>query len=174
MTSSAYMVVLAYSLAFAAMAMAAVTDARQRIIPDRYVLIVAGAGVAVRILDFDGFSLLFSLAIAFGALVLLGQLARLDMVGGGDAKLIAASSLLFAPSAVPFAIASIALAGGLLAIAYLLKEAASRAGREHQCDAAIPAPRGSLPYGVAILLGTLAVTFLEVFRQCSTVESCSP
>ncbi len=175
MTAPAFLALPAYSFAFAAMAIAAVIDVRQRIIPDRCVLIVAGAGAALRILNFDGASLLFSLGIAFGVLVLLGQLARLNIVGGGDAKLIAASSLLFAPNAVPFAIAAIALAGGLVAIAYLLREAACRVRpADLQRQAAVAAHRDSLPYGVAILLGTLVVTVLEVFRQCSTVESCWP
>ena len=74
-----------------------------------------------------------------------------SMIGGGDAKLLAAASLWFGfDSLLPF-LAGTALAGGVLSLAYLGFSAARvRLGQD-------TALARSIPYGAAIAAGALAV-----------------
>ena len=150
----------------AALVVADISDIRRRIIPNETVLVVAGVGLVLRLLSFQGILLAISVGIAFALLVGLGQLTRLGIVGGGDAKLIAAVSLTQSPADVPALLLHIALAGGVLALVYLaralLSSQLSRVAVRSQ----------SIPYGVAIVLGTLSLNILEVSRQCVAAPSC--
>ena len=103
----------------AALVVAAMTDLRRRIIPNEAVLVVAGAGLVLGLLSFQGWRWRSAAAVALGLLVVLGQMTRLGIVGGGDAKLIAAVSLSQPPADVPSLLLHIALAGGGLALIYL-------------------------------------------------------
>lgn len=150
----------------AGLAVAAAFDVRRRIIPNEAVLVVAGAGMSLRLLDFQGVALAVSVAIALGLLVALGQLARFAIFGGGDAKLIAAVSLSQAPSDVSALLLHIALAGGGVALFYLVRS------RLVAQPLLVSLRSQSIPYGVAILLGTLWFNILEASRQCVAVQSC--
>jgi prepilin peptidase CpaA len=158
--------VLVKGMGLAALIVAAVTDLRRRIIPNETVLVVAAAGLLLRLLGFQGWTLAISVAVAFGLLVVLGQMTRLGIVGGGDAKLIAAVSLSQSPADVPALLLYIALAGGGLALVYL---ALSRVSSQ---PVRVAMRSQSIPYGVAILLGTLSLNILEVSRQCVAAPSC--
>ena len=58
--------------------------------------------------------------VAAGLVFLLGWAAwRCRVMGGGDVKLLAACALLAPPAAVPGLVLAVALAGGVLALAYL-------------------------------------------------------
>ena len=96
----------------------------------------------------------------------LGQLTRLGIVGGGDAKLIAAVSLTQSPADVPSLLLHIALAGGVLALVYLARALLSPQ------PSRVAVRSQSIPYGVAIVLGTLSLNILEVSRQCVAAPSC--
>lgn len=133
---------------------AAFSDIATRRIPNRLVALLAlvalgrlgleiagGAGVLRPAADLA----LGLAALGFGAL-----LFRFGVVGGGDVKLLAAGALwIGAGSALPYFVGA-ALAGGALALGFVLWLAASPPG----------AIRPSLPYGVAIaaggVIGTLA------------------
>jgi Flp pilus assembly protein protease CpaA len=161
-----FLTVLAKCVGLAALVVAATSDLRRRIIPNEAVLVVAGAGLMVRLLDFQGVALAISGAIALGLLVVLGQLARFDIIGGGDAKLIAALSLSQPAADVPALLLHIAMAGGGVAALYLARGCLSSQPLR------VFLRSQSIPYGVAILLGTLSINLLEVSRQCVAAPSC--
>jgi prepilin peptidase CpaA len=74
---------------------------------------------------------------------------HLSLIGGGDVKLLAAGALWLGAAAVwPYLFVT-ALAGGALAVVFLVREALARAPRQN---------RASLPYGVAIAAGGILVT----------------
>jgi prepilin peptidase CpaA len=127
-------------------AAAAVTDTRSRRIPNplpaglallglaRIVLgLAAGTGLAAAGLDLAAAAAVFTAtAVAF----------RFRLLGGGDAKLLAAGALWLGAAALgPFLLAT-ALAGGALAIAFLLTGLVRR-----------DAVAAGLPYGIAIAAG---------------------
>ena len=129
-------------------AAAAVTDTRFRRIPNVLpaglallglariaAALTAGAGAGAATADPAAAVAVFAAgAIAF----------RFGMLGGGDAKLLAAGALWIGAAALgPFLLATV-LAGGLLAIAFLLAE---MLGRRAAGAAA------GLPYGIAIAAG---------------------
>lgn len=101
-----------------------------------------------------------SIALALGALVAGVAMFALRWIGGGDAKLFAASALwLGLAGAAPFLLWT-AIAGGALALALL-------GARRMAADVGVPfrqpgwmerllAPEGDIPYGIAIAVGALA------------------
>jgi prepilin peptidase CpaA len=135
---------------------AAVTDCRRRIIPNRLVLLTAACGVAVGVLLWPRAAML-SIAVALATLLVLGLLAQRRLIGGGDAKLTAAVTLLLPPNDVMELLAAIVLCGGLVSVVYLLAHLFVR----RRGPASLPlraamtriAARKSVPYGVAILGG---------------------
>ena len=102
-------------------------------------------------------------------LLLLGLLWLRGYMGGGDVKLIPAVSLIMPPSSVPHYVLSVALAGGVLALIYLvLSRVMSRpaSGPRNGLLARIVKAetwrmhrRGPLPYAVAIAAGALPGIF---------------
>ena len=155
---------------------AAFTDVRWRIISNRVVLSVALAGFVVR--TGDGLPALLG-AASVSVFIFAGMLLlfHFGLVGGGDVKLLAAASMLSTPVEVGRQLVLIALAGGVMALMFLLWRACLRLYRKNS----IPTERGvipadhtalslpavqqiegpgfhgdGLPYGVAICIGTLA------------------
>jgi len=97
------------------LAAAAVSDVRRRIVPNAVVLLLAVNGILLRLIQQSNWrSVICSLAAAGCVLVVLGQLARRGMTGGGDAKLIAAVTLAVPLPQVVSVLLAIMLAGGLL------------------------------------------------------------
>lgn len=151
-------------LASACLAITAVIDVNRRIIPNELVVCILALGTMLRLLD-NGVSTLWSLMIAAIAFVPLGYMAQRGAIGGGDAKMIAATMLLVEPSRVFALMTSIALAGGVLGIGQIvysairLRPAAdpdSAAGRPAIPPANIsPRDAAGLPYGLAILGGAM-------------------
>jgi prepilin peptidase CpaA len=114
------------------------------------------------------------------------------MLGAGDAKLIAATTLLVPPDRIGLLLLAIALAGGLLSGVYIaafhgLKHA--RAVRRHGAQSGGRHPAGSfaqfrragharmrvgysLPYALAVLAGVGFYLASEIY-QCSSGISCS-
>lgn len=175
MTGSATLTLLQL-FALASLALAAAIDVKTRTIPNGLVLGIMTMGLAMRLLN-SGAGALLSVAIAFTTLVALAALARRDQIGGGDAKLIAATTLLVEPSQILALITMIALAGGVLAILYFLRRLLLSyvkrrrtapgpfSGAHTHAPAAYSATGSAkpitdhdqLPYGVAILAGTALV-----------------
>ncbi len=142
----------------------AIHDVVGRTIPNRIALLIALIGLlqAAR-----GHTLLAS-ALVSAAIFAAGFLAyRQGLLGGGDVKLLAATSLLISPWRVPLQLEAIAIAGGLLAILYLLAgtlvPAPAPARPPHRLGRALRVEmwrirrRGPLPYGVAIAFGTVTL-----------------
>jgi prepilin peptidase CpaA len=77
------------------------------------------------------------------------------LIGGGDAKLIAAMALWTQFSAMPRFFVVMALAGGVLATVFMLKARLARSAVSETADAAAspaetPIRKERVPYGVAI------------------------
>ncbi len=156
------------------MALAAVTDLRSRIIPNAAVLWVLAAGLGARLLA-GGPAIWVSLAFLPILFLPLAILAYRGDIGGGDAKLIPVASLLVRPGLVLELLLAITLSGGLVALVMLIlqRTGPGRWGRKTggarpapgasvsnaQTGIHLTAPTADLPYGVAILLGTV-VTLL--------------
>lgn len=154
-------VVLSISVlaAGALVVLAAVSDIRTMTIPNRIPLAVTG---------------LFAIAMATGvlppveiglhvvvgvALFCLGvALFAAGLFGGGDAKLMPAVALFMGPAGVTAFIVHMAIAGGVLALAFLVvRRIPMPAGvRERPWVARLMAPNGGIPYGIAIAAGAIA------------------
>ncbi|MFN3590776.1 MAG: prepilin peptidase [Thermaurantiacus sp.] len=144
---------------------AAVHDVVSRMVPDYTAFGIALAGAAIHLLSGG---ILWHLAVAAIVLGVGLLLFWLRVMGGGDVKLLAAVALLLPPADVPLAIAAIAIAGGVLALAFLALRPqfrgrkvvpAGRAASLYRRALAAEAWRirrgGPLPYAVAIAAGTL-------------------
>jgi prepilin peptidase CpaA len=104
-------VVIAFSLVIAC-------DLKQQIVPNRMVIVVASAGVILRLIS-EPALIWINLLVAALTLFMLARLVAFDLVGGGDAKLIAATTLLTNAESVPFLLFQIVMAGGILCVSYL-------------------------------------------------------
>jgi len=149
------MAVLLSLAAIALFAVAAVTDARERRIPNWLSLglaalgllriglaLVAGSGALASALD---------LAAALAVFALAAGAFRFGVLGGGDAKLLAAGTLWFGAAALgPYLLITV-LAGGVLAVLYIAWQLAIP-GRMAAAN------RPSLPYAVAIAAGGILTT----------------
>ncbi|ONG50703.1 hypothetical protein BKE38_17480 [Pseudoroseomonas deserti] len=147
------------------LALVALHDLALRTIPDSASLGLLGIGLALRLGDGQaGQALALAALLAPPALLLW----RLGWIGGGDAKLLPAIAPLAPPEALPGLLLAIALAGGLLALPYLLarRRLALPAGAPSRCGASLGARLwraecrrlrrgGPLPYAVAIAAGAL-------------------
>ena len=141
--------------------MAAVQDIRERLIANRLVVLLLAAAVPHHLLTAT--SVAHWLAIVGSALglatvmFLVGFLLwQAGGLGGGDVKLLVASGFFVGIEGIAVLLIATALAGGALAIAYLL---VSRLATMvivpfvGPACAGSGAPRPSIPYGVAIAAG---------------------
>ena len=115
----AHVLAVAWVLAGAILAclmLAIATDLARRIIPNGLVLVVLGCGLGLRLVA-GPWPLLASLC---------GALAAYDLLGWGDAKLIAAVTFIVPVDLVIPLLLAIALAGGLLSCLYLTARFALR------------------------------------------------
>lgn len=157
--------------ASAVFCVAVLTDLRERRISNKLVLTVILLAAVRMIADLDPRA---ALATVEGAgLVLVGSLVfwRLRWLGGGDAKLIFAGSLLVGSAAVPDFLVLTGLVGGVLGLFVLADLSLYRnyglsAGlafpltRVSPGDGRAPAPRKpSVPYGVAVSIGCILTLF---------------
>jgi prepilin peptidase CpaA len=161
-------------------------DIMLRIIPNRLVLAVMAAGLGLRLITEPGLPWP-SVAASTASLGFFGVLATLNFIGWGDAKIIAAVTLLVPPHDVVSMLFAIVIAGGILACIYLVLRRALRLQ-----EAAPPRPademqRGivalvaretarirtdqPMPYAVAVFGGTAYQTTIEVVR-CWPAMSC--
>jgi prepilin peptidase CpaA len=139
-------------------------DVAARTVPNRLAVMVAGLGVVARLLDAN---LLIGLAVAFAVFSVAFFCWRRGWMGGGDVKLLGAVALLVPPTSVGTMVVDVALAGGVLAVTYLVLQAAlpSRIGSPNRPKSfaarALRAERwrisrkGPIPYASAIAVGAL-------------------
>jgi prepilin peptidase CpaA len=168
---------------------AAFVDVRDRIIPNGLVMLTLGGGLVVRLLS-DPWMIWLSLIISFGAFVALAYVTRHKFIGGGDAKMIAAVTLLVAPDRVLPLLLDVALAGGVVAFVYLVARfgltryppslapslapslvyASNPGGRAGGLCSMLRAERARIvggepmPYGVAIAAGVACRLLLDAVR----------
>jgi prepilin peptidase CpaA len=154
----------------ACLLVAVVTDVADRIIPNRLVLLVLFSSIVLRSLS--GTGPLWPGLIGFVIiLVALSLLAARNLIGWGDAKLIAAVSVAVPADRLLTLLFAVVLAGGLLSCVYLvsrfiLRRAASpvalgrldarwRLGRVAARERARIVAGEPMPYAVAIFGGVL-------------------
>ncbi len=141
---------------------AAMHDLAVRTVPNWLVTILAGAALALSLLQHK---LLACLAISALLLLISALLWLRGHLGGADAKLLAASGLLVPPAAVIPMLLATALAGGVLCLPYLIGPRVlprPKPGRPThllprllRCELWRLRRGGPLPYAVAIAAGTL-------------------
>lgn len=155
------------------LALAAGTDIAYRIIPNWIVILVAGIGLGLRLVQ-GPWSALVSAAIAAGMFGLLLIAHARGALGGGDVKLIAAVAAGFPPNHVVNFVFATAFAGGALGVVHLLgrflvrryrprkplPHGANFLHRMWRVEIWRLARHGSLPYGVAIAFGGWWALFL--------------
>ena len=153
--------VLALGVAAAGLLMlAAVHDAATRTVPNWLSAVLAVVGIALRFLDGQALT-----GLAAAGLILCGCLLAWlgGWLGGGDAKLAAAVALVSPPSQVAAFVLATALAGGALALLYIVLHRVvpppapgRRRGMLPRClkaEAWRISRGGPLPYAVAIAVG---------------------
>jgi prepilin peptidase CpaA len=142
-------------------------DAAVRTVPNWISAALLCMGLLLRLLDSG--SLPWGAGAAGAVFLLTFVLWYLGLMGGGDLKLLTASALFVPPLHVFLLISGTALAGGLLAISYLLLGALF--GKRHsagrpagfmarivRCERWRLARRGPLPYAMAIAAGGVIAT----------------
>jgi prepilin peptidase CpaA len=158
------------TIVFAGLLWGAITDLKERIIPNELTIVIALSGLVLCIAGRQnqiGLSLFAVAAVFLGA----AFLCRYGMIGGGDVKLLAAVTLLVPPHEVGMLLMNIALAGGILSCIYLgasfvvggapLESASTGAGaggvlsRWFKLESARIASRKQVPYAIAILGGVV-------------------
>ncbi|MDR3512595.1 MAG: A24 family peptidase [Caulobacteraceae bacterium] len=174
---SSSVAILLQSTGLGGLLLAAGEDLRARIIRNQLALWVLGAGLASRLVV-DGWASWLSAVTALAVFVPLGLLVPRNVIGGGDAKMIAAATCLFEPTRVPQLLLAIALAGGALAVTYMAVSRMFRSrwvGRPAPSDERAPSPglvepkaartasKTSIPFGVAIFAGSAFVFLQEAF-----------
>jgi prepilin peptidase CpaA len=134
------------ALLAAALVVAAVEDvARLRISNITVLVVVAGAIAAMAFGGFAG--QLWQNAVVFAAILAVGTIAfARNWLGGGDVKLLAATGLWVGFDAAPWLLAAIFLAGGVVAIGFIIVRKL-RGLKRSQAN--------RIPYGVAIAAGAL-------------------
>lgn len=144
----------------AAMALAAVTDLLTMTVPNRLALALAGLFVAVAPLVGLGVQdIALHVAGGFAAYALAFALFSLGLVGGGDAKLFAASCLWLGPQAILSYALYAALIGGALTLLLLFWRGlplpmmlASQGWLVR-----LHSPKEGVPYGIALAASGLLV-----------------
>jgi prepilin peptidase CpaA len=137
--------------AIALFAAAAVTDVRARRIPNRLSLALAALGtlrIALALAEGSGaLASALDLAAALAVFALGAGAFRFGLLGGGDVKLLAAGTLWLGAAALGPYLMTTVLAGGALALVFLVGRLAAP-GRK----------RPSLPYAIAIAAGGILTT----------------
>lgn len=141
---------------------AALHDAATRTVPDWVSVGLVLCGVGLRLLSGDPLrGLIFACLVLAGGSVLWLR----GYVGGADVKLAAAAALVLPPDAVVRFLLSMSIAGGVLAMLYLLLSCLVRRpapgrpsgflARCRKAEAWRISRRGPLPYAAAIAVGLI-------------------
>ena len=140
----------------AMLVVAATGDIRSRRIPNKLNLAIALLAVPFWVLS--GYALwpdiATQLALGVGVFLLFALLFRLGMMGGGDVKLLAALALWLPLGALVKLLVIMALAGGVLTLAMLIRHKVMKSG--HKLE---------VPYGVAIAFAGMWLIGERFFYQ---------
>ncbi len=176
-----------WGISFAALLLCAASDLKERIIPDELALGVALSGLLLCLAIRPG-QIGVTLAAAALVFLALGVLCHYDAIGGGDAKLMTATTFLVPPGDIGDLLAGIALAGGLLSCLYLgagymigsafSGGAGDATGRNAKGSVAEwvrvegirIASRKQVPYAVAILGGVIWYSVARESLPCSAMS----
>lgn len=138
-----------------ALVAAAAEDAARYRISNVTVAVVFVGAICAAILEGPTWALWQNGAV-FAALMVLGTFAfSAGWLGGGDVKLLAATALWLDFSSAVWLMILVMVAGGVVAMAYLL----SRPLRRRGGDGKIKGTR--VPYGLAIAFGALAIILID-------------
>ena len=125
------------------MCLAALHDVLARTVPNWMPIALFIIGVVERVLDGR---IVTSLLIGALVFIISGLCWKRGWLGGGDVKLLAAAAVAVPPVAVPPFIAAVALAGGVLSLAYLaLSRLIPRAVLRRPPFGPVGRPAGVLP-----------------------------
>ena len=145
----------------------ALHDVAVRTVPNWISVVLLADGIALRLLQTG--SLPWGAAAAGVVFVLTFLFWRFGWMGGGDVKLLTAAAMFVPPLHVFLLISGTALAGGVLALSYVLlgplvrrPAAAARPAafilRVWRCERWRLSRRGPLPYAAAIAAGGVIAT----------------
>ena len=147
---------------------AALHDFAVRTVPNLYSVILFAAGLCLRLASGGLHALEWGLAAAGIMFLVTFIFWRLRWMGGGDVKLLTAAAIFVAPLAVPMLVAATALAGGVLAMLFIVgrrvaaRPAATRPQafvmRVLRCEQWRLRRGGPLPYAAAIAVGGVIAT----------------
>lgn len=133
---------------------AAVEDGARLRISNLTSLVVVLGAIAAAMVGGPTWSLWQNVAV-FLIVLALGTLAfSAGWLGGGDVKLFAAAGLWFDLSSALWFVAAVFLAGGVVAVCYLLS-------RPFRRTAAGGRMNRRVPYGIAIAIGALAMVLID-------------
>jgi prepilin peptidase CpaA len=142
---------------------AAVSDIAKRTIPNWASVAILGLGLLLRTADRQ---IQITLAFAVVVFAFSALMWRFGALGGGDVKLLAATSTIIPFPQVIYFVPMVALAGGVLALVYILLEKSAglwgRTALAAYLGRRFPDSHqsGVLPYGMAIAAGA----FLSLAR----------
>ncbi len=148
----------------ALLAFAALHDVGFRTVPNNVSLVLLALGILLRLLQHD-----LLLGLGCGAIVFAATYFfwRMGWMGGADVKLLGSTAVVVAPALVPTLVIGTSLAGGVLALFYVIgsrlvpqpSQAFAGAGgtglirRAARCELRRLRRRGPLPYAAAIAAG---------------------
>ncbi|MGH6866827.1 MAG: A24 family peptidase [Methyloceanibacter sp.] len=144
----------------AAMALAAATDLLTMTVPNRIpVLLVAGFIVLAPAIGLGWTEIGLHVALALGALIVTFALFSIGWIGGGDAKLFAATCLWLGPEAMLVYSLYAAIIGGVLTLALLSWRAMPLPAPLFSQNwlARLHNPEEGVPYGIALAAAGLLV-----------------
>ncbi len=101
----------------ASLLLGALLDVATRTIPNFLASTVMVIGLAIAA---SNGQMQYSILVAGAVFALSVTFWRLGWMGGGDVKLLGAAAFALPPNAVPLFVAAVAIAGGVLAVSYLL------------------------------------------------------
>ncbi len=138
----------------AAVLAAAIVDFMHRKIPNAHVAVMAVCGVLYVLLhNFDQAFMHVLSAVYVSAVVIILFLRK--VLGGGDAKMLAALALWFTPQQLPLIAVATLIFGGILGSLYLSVVVLTLAGDKYLPNLDLPKihPKAGMPYGVATAFG---------------------
>jgi prepilin peptidase CpaA len=153
-------IVVGKLLVFAGLISSAASDLARRIIPNWLVLAVGTGGVICRLATANWHGILAGAGAAGIVFAALRLLAGLGALGGGDFKLVAAVTLGEPVTAMMSVLLSIAVAGGVIALFYLVRQRLWPRGEGQMRD--VSWCRREMPYGLAILAGVMWHEFWDL------------
>jgi prepilin peptidase CpaA len=145
------------------LAFAALHDIGFRTVPNRVSAALLGCGIVLRLVDGGSHELVWGLLCGAAVFMVTYTCWRFGWMGGADVKLLTASAVFVPPGMVPTLLLMTSLAGGLIAMVYLVgsrmvprprpDRPSGLVRRALRCELRRLRRRGPLPYAAAIAAG---------------------